>query len=195
MLIRLIFLFGCIIAFINGCNNLISGVAGTHKLRVYEMEAAFQEGIGDADFIQVTGAYSDGSYLFFPSDKKYKKPMLIYPLLTKSQVKAHAEGKRVKPAFFGWTEKFDESCEVNHTCIQNGEMDVLGLIAASNRVKKGVSGLASMNFEVDDMPVFIKVGRKPIPWYWNLAMMVAAITIVLAIESRNYNKKITKNQA
>ena len=98
MIIRLLIILGCVVVFINGCNSLISQHFGTHKLRGYTMEEVQQTGIGDADFIEVSGALLSGDFVFKAAKSPTNPGVIIYPVLSDGQLAAHRRAHRVDPA-------------------------------------------------------------------------------------------------
>ncbi len=195
MAYRLVILFGCIILFINGCNNLISGVAGTHKLRQYDMSTVVSQGIGDADFIQVTNAWSTGNYRYLSPDQPYRRPMWLYPVFDERQMMRIDSGDQVRVKLLAWTQKLDPECESRGDCIVRGKTQLKGVIASNRQIRKQVQQWNDSQVLIDDNPIIMEVGRSPIAWYWNGLMVVGALLIGFFMEKRNFerNKKSTTN--
>ena len=183
MIYRVIILLGCAALFINGCNNLISGVAGTHKLRSYAMQEVLEVGIGDADFIQIGDAWSDGNYLFLEPAGQFRKPLWLFPLYSEEQLSALDRGEAVAAKLIAWTEKLDPDCVSRGDCLQRGKIFVKGIIAGNRRVRGHAGQLTPF-----DNPIYLQQGRPPLAWYWNALMLIGALGTAYLLERRNFNR-------
>ena len=56
-MLRLTVLFVGVVLMITGCNGLLSTGFGTHKLRTLTAEQAVRNGVGDADYVALSGGY------------------------------------------------------------------------------------------------------------------------------------------
>ena len=192
MALRVIILLGCVALFINGCNNLISGFTGTHKLRSYEMDAVLSEGIGDADYIEIVDSQVYGEHVFQLGGERYKRPLWLFPVLSAGQMEALDKGEKVEVKILGWTEKFDPDCSGG--CLPRGEWPAKGVVVSNRRVRNAVPELNKEKFMLTENPIYIQVLRKPIAWYWNAAMTMVALLVAYFLERRNFNRKNTNKQ-
>ena len=189
MIYRLIIVLGCITMFIGGCNNLTSSLAGTHKLRQYTTHVVVEEGIGDADYIEITNAWTSEAYQYVPSSKNARKPLLIYPILSDVQVAQVKQNKKVTPIAIGWTQKFDPDCHKQGKCLKEQQVSIKGVISNYRRVRQNLSLFDNKQFDFNENVVLMEVGRAPIAWYWNVLMMVSGVSILYLVERRNFNKQ------
>lgn len=183
MIFRLIVFLICIIAFINGCNGLISNFAGTHKLRSYSYDEIIENGIGDADFIEVSGAETSDDYVLVSGDYLFRKDLLIIPIVPEG-----VEGSRVnKPELIGWTKAFDPSCVQRGNCQEEITTPIRGIV---NEVKRVKNNLENLNDNINsNQVILIELGRTPFPWYGSLAIMITAFVIIFLAERYQMNKK------
>jgi hypothetical protein len=182
MVFRLLFVFGCVVVFINGCNSLISSQVGTHKLRTYAMAEVLEEGIGDADFVAITGAWQTGDYVYVAPVRQFDKPILIYPVTANG-----AENARAIPVV-AWTELFDPSCVERGDCLPQGETTLRGIVRDIPKEKDNSSALARKGYTLAERPIFIEADKAPLAWYWSLAMMVGALALGAGIEIAQLRK-------
>jgi len=193
MLFRFIIVLGCIVLFINGCNSLISQNFGTHKLRAYTMEQVVRENIGDSDFIEVTGAWQSGDYLHAQGKLARDKPILLYPLLDRSQLNALDSNQVVQPAIIVWTEEFSPDCLSKNNCIERGEITLKGIVRNIPNEKDRSDQFDAARYKLPENVIFVEVNKAPIEWYWNLAMMVGAVVIAFLLESSAFRKTKSLN--
>jgi hypothetical protein len=177
MLFRYAIVLISVIAFINGCSSLISRVGGTHKLRTYTMEEVIDTGIGDADYIQVSQANRLGQYSYTPVLKRGYKPVLAYPVLSEQQADSVAKGLRVHPAIIAWTQRFDTTCVAAGNCLTPGKFTLEGITSKIDRERNRVADLAQWGYQLPETPIYIEIDRKPLDWYWNLAIMLVALLL------------------
>jgi hypothetical protein len=182
MLFRVIVLLGCIIVFINGCNSLISQHFGTHKLRTFSMDEVIGNGIGDADFVEIHGAWQTGDFVYVPPRRGEKKGIILYPLLADRELTEADAGRKVAPRLIVWTEDFDPACVEQKNCIERKEVTLKGIIRELSREKNLSSELPKQKYDLSARIVYIEAGRAPLPWHWNLGMMAGAFLIAFYME-------------
>ena len=107
MIFRVIIVILCLTVFINGCNSLISLQFGTHKLRTISIDQVIENGVGDADYLEITGAWQTDDYIYVPGKKPPETAVIIYPLLSEDQVQKVESGQQIAPAVIAWTKQFD----------------------------------------------------------------------------------------
>jgi len=197
MLFRIVIVLFSVVAFINGCNSLISRVAGTHKLRQYSMEQVVQEGIGDADYIVAASAWRSGDFVHTPPLKRGYKPVLAYPVLSKSQMDSIEKGIPVHPAIIAWTQRFDNNCVNAGTCAPREEFMLKGITRKIDKERNRVQTLPKERYVISDKVSYLEIEREPLAWYWNLAIMLAALILGGGTEwyhSQNTKKAIESSQ-
>lgn len=177
MLFRVVIVLICVVAFINGCNSLISRVAGTHKLREYTMTQVLGEGIGDADYVELREAFKSGDFVHTPPLKRGYKPVVAYPVLSKAQMDSLEKGLVVHPAVIAWSQRFDEACVNAGNCAPQGAFTLSGITRDLDNERNRSKSLPTTKFAVPENAIFIETGRKPLDWYWNLLFMALAVLI------------------
>jgi hypothetical protein len=188
MLFRIVIVLVCVVSFINGCSSLISRVGGTHKLRTYTMEQVLEKGIGDADYILVEGAWRSGDFVHTPPLKRGYKPVVAYPVLTSAQSDSVVAGMTVRPAVIAWSQKFDPACVELGTCALQGAFVLEGITRKIDKERNRSKELEEKRYSIADNIVYIEIGRKPLDWYWNLAIMLAAAAIGGGVELYHFRK-------
>ena len=190
MVFRYILLLTCIALFINGCNSLISNVAGTHKLRDYSYGQIVQDGIGDADHISISDGWTlSNEFLVILPEGRFKRSILVYPILSELQKERLENGQKITPEVLAWTHKFDPNCASDNSCLTSGSKERKGLVANYNRVKNNLPNYKNKNIIFEEDIIFLEDGRRPIAWYWHLVTMIGVVLIALFVERRNFNKQ------
>ncbi len=193
MILRIIIILACVLVFVNGCNSLISGVAGTHKLRSFSMEEVYDEGLGDADFVEISDAWTSGDYLYQPHRRASWPGFVHWPVLSKAQLDSLEKDQQVTVSLIAWTRRYEEGCTDRGDCIEKGAVRLKGLVRPFNNRFNRLSSLSSQQFELAEELSYIEYNRQPLAWYWNLALMVGAAIIIWLQEQwvarRKNNKK------
>ncbi|MEL7123484.1 MAG: hypothetical protein AAFO07_28820 [Bacteroidota bacterium] len=192
MITRIVLILVCILIFINSCNSLISRVAGTHKLRTFTFDQVLEEGIGDADFIQINQAWSDGDYWFEPHKNVQSPGFVQFPVLTKSQYDSVNNGQQVTISVIGWTQRYEENCIEKNNCVLEGQTNFIGLVRPFNKRYRKFENFPKEKYAVSVEPLFVEYQRQPLDWYWNLAIMIASIIGIIALERWLNSRKKTK---
>lgn len=184
MWVRLTAMLIGVVFLITGCNSLISQFFGTHKLRTYSIEESIASGIGDSDFIEVSGVWQTGDYIVVPPRNESDKPILIYPLLSKEQLNAMEAGEQVEPRFIAWTKDFSMACDEEKVCAPKIGTTAMGVVREMRKQKNKAHMLAENKYRLPSNVDYIEVGREPIAWYWNLLMVVGGLGLAFYIEAR-----------
>ena len=196
MLFRFIFILLCIVGFINSCNSIISLNFGTHKLRSVSMSEIEKDGLGDADFIEITDAYLSGDFIHAKGTKKEDGGLIIYPILSENQFQVLDKEEKAKTGLFAWTDTFVWDCLEEKSCAPKGKTTVKGVIRTIYPEKDKSSDF-NEQFELADVPIFIEAGRVPTPWYIHLLLMILAAGGILTLEiwrlNREKKKKVSSN--
>ncbi len=182
MLLRIIIVLACVLVFVNGCNSLISGLAGTHKLRAFTMKEVYQEGMGDADFVVITDAWANGDYLYQPHRRATWPGFVQWPILSRSQLDSLEKGQQVTVSLVAWTQRYEEGCPEREDCVEKGKKELKGLVRPLNKRFNRISSLSSQKYELSDDMSYIEYNRQPLAWYWNLALMLGSVAIIILTE-------------
>lgn len=189
MIIRILLILGCVVVFINGCNSLISQHFGTHKLRAYTMEAAQQSGIGDADFIELSGGWLPGDFVFKAAKSPTNPGVIIYPVLSEAQLAAHRRGEAVTPDIIAWTTDFPSQCVEAGDCIKAGPVELKGIVRELPDDRQGQWQLEAKGYRIADGAIYIEHGQEPLAWHWNLLMMLGAAAAALGVEAYGQSRQ------
>lgn len=192
MIFRIIVILACVLVFVNSCNSLISRVAGTHKLRTFTMEELSNEGLGDADYVEITGTITTSDYIFEPNRKASWPGFVQYPVLSQAQADSLANGHQVTVYLVAWTQRYEEACVNNGNCVTASEGNIKGLVRPLNKRFNKTEELPKNKYQLAETPVYIEVSRKPLDWYWSLLFMILAVALAFGME-RWLSKKESKN--
>jgi hypothetical protein len=102
MILRYIVLFVGVVLMITGCNNLISQNFGTHNLRSVDLKEVEAEGLGDADFVEITGGELGNAFLVGNALHATDKDYILRPILTRQQAANWYSGATVQASLIGW---------------------------------------------------------------------------------------------
>ncbi len=182
MVYRLIILLACLVFFINSCNSLISLQFGTHKLRTFSMEDILRKGIGDADFIEITDAWTSGDFYHVPGKHEKDGGLILYPILSEEQVKLLEKNQKITPYFVGWTQTFPWECLEQKNCVKKEELRISGIVRELKEEDQQLSALPGGYDFATKPPVYLEVGRQPTAWYWHLLLLVGSGSIAFILE-------------
>lgn len=183
MAFRIIFMFICIAAFINSCGSLVSQKFGSHRLQVMDMKALRDSGIGSTDFIQLSDAQITGDFVFAPGKSDNDRTVVLYPLVDTHQLDSLRNGQRVSVSLVGWEHRRPGS-EADTVSISTLQDVYRGLVQSPGKRFEKVSALDSTKYGFTDDLVYVAIGRHPVEWHWNVAVMAAAAVILFLLVSR-----------
>ncbi len=189
MILRIIIILGCVLFFINGCSSLVSSLVGTHKLRTMSMEDVRQTGLGDADFVAITGTWSSGDYIYEPHRNASWPGFVQWPVLEASQIDSLEKGRSVTVSVYAWTKQYEKDCVEARNCVQKGPVELKGLVRPLNKKFNKMDTFPDQKYIMAEHPVFIEYNRQPLAWYWNLAIMTGAAAVVLLLERWRVRKE------
>jgi hypothetical protein len=186
MLFRFAFILICIVVFINSCNSVVSLNFGTHKLRSFSISEIEENGLGDSDFIEITDAQLTGNFIHSPGTKKNDGGLVLYPVLSQKGMADFGNGLKPNTSVIAWTDNFEWGCLEEKNCAPKGSTVIKGVIR--NMVPEKNKS-ADLEVFLSENPIYLEVGRFPIPWYWHVLLMFVAGASVLFLEVRRLNKK------
>jgi hypothetical protein len=188
MLYRLLIILGSVVLFVNGCNSILSGLTGTHKLRTLTIEEVEQRGIGDADYVEITGAWCSGMYQYAPPRKGERKGAVQYPVMSAAGLAQLEAGEPVHTTIIAWTEAYDPNCLSKGNCSTRGRCNIKGIARKIPKEKNKVHEFPAL-YEVPSSAIYIETDRAPLAWYWHLAIMGGAVAMALGTEFFYYRRK------
>lgn len=176
-----------IVVMITGCNSLISQYFGTHKLRRVSLETIQEEGLGDADFIELSDASLGEAYIVGKALRADDEDYHLYPILTDAQVAAHHSGERVVVNMIGWFKLPYADCVNNGDCMP-AKAQLQGLVTKPTDKKNPVADWEMYNLELAENVYYLQLWKEPLAWYWNLLLFVGGLGLAIGIEAI-WNKK------
>ncbi len=190
MLLRYLVLFGGIVMMITGCNSLISQQFGTHQLRTVKMEEAVANGLGDADFVELDGAVLGEALIVGPALRSTDEDYVLRPILSPKQATAWSAGEKVSVKLIGWTETTDPACVQAPGCLPAAGTPIRGLLSEPTWRKNPVEDWPGQRVELSPDPLYIQLNKKPMAWYWNLALLLGGLLLAIVPESFRHRRKI-----
>lgn len=191
MLFRVLTVLICLVVFINGCNSVVSQHFGTHKLRHFTIDQALTKGIGDSDFIELSGATPSGDFVYVPGKRANNPGIIIFPLLSEEQLAQLDQGRQVRPRVIAWTEDFNADCVKQGNCVPRGVSTFKGVIRNLSKEKNKTGQLPADKYALPEYVIYMETNREPIAWYWNVAMMAGSVLLAFIVERRNFFKPRT----
>lgn len=177
---RLIIILVCIVVFINSCNSVISTQFGTHKLRKMTMQQVEEQGLGDADYVEITDAYLSTDFIHVPAEDSTKSGTIIYPVLNQDNYQKYTQKQpNVDVQLIAWSENIPWKCWETDNCIEKGKQTLIGIVRTIDAENDKSANLSS-SYNLATTTYFVETNRTPTPWYWHaLLMLVTAITILI----------------
>ena len=189
MFLRYLILFGGIVIMITGCNSLVSQNFGTHRLRTMPANEATVVGIGDADFVEVTGVDLGQPQLSAPTDDLEDGLYVYRPLLNARQLAAWDSGTVVSVSLIGWFKSTDPACKGPEPCLPHTGKRVIGLVNEPAARKNPVGEWASQRISLAEPVVYLELGQEPMAWYCNLGMFLGGALLAFLPEARRFREK------
>jgi hypothetical protein len=182
MIVRIIIILLCLVFFINGCNSLVSQFFGTHKLRSFEVSDVAEKGIGDADYVEISGARFEPVFVHQEASEPGSPPIIVYPVF------AEGEGKK-QAVLLAWTADFFDPCVAADSCISAGVRTLKGVVRPiPDDNLAALDSLREKGYSWVENPIVINQDEDPIDWYWNALMMLGAALVAIGMEAI-YNRK------
>lgn len=177
---------------INGCNGLISQQFGTHKLRTASIEDVVFDGIGDADFIEITGGKFCVVSVTQRSNLFKTHGYVQRPVLTATQLAEWTAGETVTVHLIAYSETSPPAAAQNSTDDFSNPPSIKGIIS------EPAAGVEPENLWQDNRIViagdvdYLHLGRTPRAWHWNLLMFLGGLLLAAIPEALRFNAKTTE---
>ncbi len=170
---------------ITGCNSLLSQQFGTQRLRTIPIEEA-GSGVGDADFIRLTGArLADSLQQYQMLQSGESSPVYhFWPIES-------VDGEFYNIIAFWNSEK--AGCVDPINCPPPTDR-IEGLVGPPSEVPEPSSWVHVAAADFDDL-VYLQLGQAPLAWYWNLLLFVGGIALAAGSQYRDFRarRKVRKS--
>ena len=190
--LRYLVLFGGIVLMINGCNGLVSGGFGTHKLRSISLNQIETEGLRDADYISIPGG------VIGPAEQETMPGMfaapgsLQRPILSPAQLAAYQAGDTVTAYIIAWAKfNLEPASAQNAKLFLDTVTNLTGLVSIPPATVKA-NYWAVQKIDLADDPKYIQIGEKPMDWYWNLALFLGGLLLAAVPEAMTFKTRGAK---
>ncbi|MTB51074.1 hypothetical protein [Lewinella sp. W8] len=191
MILRYFVLFAGVVLMITGCNNLISQNFGTHNLRTVALEEVIAEGLGDADYVEITGGELGNALLVGPALRVTDKDYILRPILTRQQAANWYSGATVRASVIGWFKNNDPDCVTAEGCPPDKSLPIKGLIGPPTDKKNPVELWSTQRIKLEDQVTYIQLYEEPMAWYWNLIMFLGGLLVAIVPEAWRFQKRKT----
>lgn len=188
MLLRYLVLFAGTVCLITGCNGLLSQHFGTHRLRTIDLAAA-ADGLGDADFVELTGAVIGEPAIIGPALRASDNDYLLKPVFTPAQQRAWAGGETVTAAVIAWTEVDRIGGRGFAYCADPDYCGLRGLVSEPTDDKNPTEEWLAQRIALAPNPVYLQLGEAPMAWYWNLLLLVGGGLVALVPQWWRFRKR------
>lgn len=189
MWIRLLIVLAGIVVMINGCNSLISQQFGTHKLRVLQVQDVLDNGLNDADFVQLQGGQLTENYLIGPALRANDEDYHLHAILTPAQQLRYDQGETVQAGIIAWYKIPYQDCVKNGDCMPPAPRTIQGLVTEPTDKKNPISQWTAQRITLAPEVIYLQLWKEPLAWYWNLLMFLGGLGTALFVEARR-NRKI-----
>ena len=189
MILRYLILFGGVVLMITGCNGLVSQQFGTHRLRTVPLTEAMVEGLGDADFVELTGAVLGEAQIVGPALRASDTDYLLRPILTPEQAGRWAAGETVETRFVGWRETDNAGSTSAPACPPPDFCALRGLVSTPTDRKNPVNDWPAQRIKLATDITYLQLGEAPMAWYWNLALFFGGLALALVPEALRFSRE------
>lgn len=190
MVLRYLVLFVGVVFMINGCNSLISQQFGTHRLRTLSFREVVERGVGDADFIEINDVLVGEALVNSPRSSWLDANYVFRPVLTPEQDKAWRSGATVTTQVIAWYNVDTTDCLNRAWCQPPAIPAVRGLVSLPPEDKHPREKWAAERIALPKNPVYLKLGDRPLAWYWNLAMLLGGLLLAAIPEARRHRRRV-----
>lgn len=188
MILRYIVLFGGFVLMITGCNGLVSQNFGTHRLRTVPAATAIADGLGDADFVELTEAIVGEPEIIGPALRSSDKDYVLRPVFTPAQQQAWASGQTVTASIIAWTESTGSNGKDYPYCTAPDYCGMRGLLSVPTDQKNPVEQWTGQRITLSPDVIYFQLGEQPMAWYWNLLLFVGGGLLAMIPEARRFSK-------
>ncbi|MBB4077908.1 hypothetical protein GGR28_000509 [Lewinella aquimaris] len=168
---RLLLVVIGLILMIGGCNGLVSSQFGTYRLRVIPVEAA-RKGVGDADYVRITGTGVSEVAQGFLSSNGVKLRLFVAQPVTDAPLETH---------LIFWTESGATVSPVDTA-------DLSGTVERPPSLPKLTAALNDAGVTLREPVTYVHLGERPLSWPWQLLMFLGGIGLAVTTEAVHHKK-------
>lgn len=147
------------------------------------MQEIQQNGIKDADYIEISDAVIPSEFVHSAIQKTGDKDLIIFPILADNPEHNPDSGIYV----VGWQQKKDAGCIQSKNCLEAGKRAVKGVVRKIKKRRDLSDKLSDLyQLPLAENPVFIEVGQAPMAWYWHLLVLILTAGGIILIETNRH---------
>ena len=188
VLFRYLTLFVGIVATINGCNGLISSQYGTHRLRTLTSTDLITNGLGDADFIELTDVVIGSVKVENEAGTFFAPATIQRPLFSPEQERQYRKGATVAPLAILWSKHTAPAASPFTNLETNTTASIRGLITEPPLTVFNISEWNDNRLTVTGATPYIAYNKAPMAWYWNLVIFLGGLVLAVLPEARRFNQ-------
>lgn len=159
------------------------------------MEDVVANGIGDADFMEITGAQFTGLSATHELEQ-YRAPAYVQrPVLSATQLAEWTTGETVTVHLIAYSENPPPAAA------QNSRDDFSNPPSIKGTINEPAAGVGpddlwqNNRLLVAEDVDYLHLGRTPMAWYWNLWMFLGGLLLAAISEALRFNAKATGKAA
>lgn len=149
------------------------------------MEEVASNGLGDSDFVEITGAQLTGDFIHVEGKDEKDGGIIIYPVLSASEMANFDKGLKPTARVIAWTDTFEWDCLEEKSCAPKGKSTIKGVV---REIEPERDQSQDLEIKRSEPAIFIEAGREPAPWYWHFLLMVLTGGGVLLLELRRLRR-------
>ncbi|WP_116124414.1 hypothetical protein [Lewinella sp. IMCC34183] len=175
-MIRLFCVAAGVVFMITGCNGLLSLRFGTHRLRNFTLVEA-EGGVGDADYLQLTGARADPAARHTDTRAAYP-PINLWPVLTPTDIGDFRKGVLTTGHVVAWW--------------QGDGPDALPEVIRGTVERPGIAvppTFGDGRLVLEPPVTYLHLNNEPTPWYWQLTLFVGGLVLAIGTEALTYRRR------
>lgn len=139
------------------------------------------------EFIRLSDAQITGDFIFAPGKVENDRAVVLYPLVDQNQLDSLQKGNQIHINLMAWEHRRPGSA-ADTVSLGTEPRAFLGLIRPPGKRFEQGEALDSNKYQLSENLAYLAVGRKPLSWQWNAAIMLAALSILLLMVRRSTKK-------
>lgn len=191
LIFRYLVLFGGVVLMINGCNGLISGAFGTHRLRNLSIQEIEQNDLGDADFVGISGGQLLEAHVSIEDVNWWGQNCVLQAYLTPAQFKALAAGDRASPAIIAYHLTSLPAAAPENVVAKSNREELQGLIGPPPADAIVLKQWSELNLDIPENVRYLHLGQEPMKWYYNICFFLGGLVMAAVPEALRFKKSGT----